>query len=84
VLFLKNEMTDTKNYRPISLLTSFSKNFERVIFNRIQSHIDAINIIAQDQYGFRTKSSTELTTYNVRNNILLAQTNKTNSMALSP
>jgi hypothetical protein len=53
------------NYRQISLLTSFSKIFEKVIFNRIKHHIDAKNIFAQEQYGFRTKSSTEVDTYNL-------------------
>jgi hypothetical protein len=60
------------NYRPISLLSSFSKNFEKVIFNRIKHHIDANNILAQEQYGFRTKSSTEVATYILINNALLA------------
>jgi hypothetical protein len=60
------------NYRPISLLTSFSKVFEKVIFNTIKHHIDTNNILAQEQYGFRTKSSTEVATYNLVNNALLA------------
>jgi hypothetical protein len=54
------------------LLTSFSKKFEKVIFNRIQYHIDANNIFAQEQYGFKTKSSTEVATCNLVNNALLA------------
>jgi hypothetical protein len=60
------------NYRPISLLTTFSKIFEIVVFNRIKHHIDANNVFAQEQYGFRTKSSSEIATYNLVNNALLA------------
>jgi hypothetical protein len=60
------------NYRPISLLTSFLKISEKVIFNKIKYHIDANNILAQEQYGFRTKSSTEVATYNLVNNTFLA------------
>jgi hypothetical protein len=52
------------NYRSISLLPYFSKIFEKVIFNKIQYHIDANNTLAQKQYGFGTKSSTEVATYN--------------------
>jgi hypothetical protein len=63
------------NCRPISLLTSFSKIFEKVIYSRVH-HIDVNNILAQEQYGFRTKSSTELATYNLINNILLALNSK--------
>jgi hypothetical protein len=59
------------NYRPISLLTSFSKIFEKVIYSRIKHHIDANNILAQEQYGFRTKSSTDVATDNLVNNALL-------------
>jgi hypothetical protein len=57
-------------------LTFFSKIFEKVIFNRIQYHIDANNILAQEQYGFRNKSSTEVATYNLINNTLLALNGK--------
>jgi hypothetical protein len=34
------------------------------------------NILAQEQYGFRAKSSTDLTTYELINNILMALNNK--------
>jgi hypothetical protein len=71
-IFKKGDRTVMLNYRPISLLTSFPKIFEKVIFNRIKHHIDANNIFAQEQYGFRTKSSTEVATHNLINNALLA------------
>jgi hypothetical protein len=45
-IFKKGDGTDMSNYRPISLLTSFSKFIENVIFNRIKHHIDANNILA--------------------------------------
>jgi hypothetical protein len=71
-IFKKKDRTFMSNYRPISLLTSFSKIFEKVIFNRIKHHIDANNMLAQEQYGFTTKSSTQVATYNLVNNALLA------------
>jgi hypothetical protein len=38
--------------RLISLLTSSSKIFETIIFNRVQHHFDINNILAHEQYGF--------------------------------
>jgi hypothetical protein len=64
------------NYRPISLLTSFSKVFEKVIYNRIHYHIKVNNILVNEQYGFRNNSSTEIASYNLVNNILKALNNK--------
>jgi hypothetical protein len=64
------------NYRPISLLTPFSKVLERAIYNILQFHTQSNNILAQEQCCFRTNSSTELAAYNLTNNILTALDNK--------
>jgi hypothetical protein len=63
------------NYRPISLLTSFSKVFEKVIYNRVHNHIKVNNILSKEQYGFRNNASIETASYNL-NNILKALNNK--------
>ena len=68
--------TEMSNYRPISLLTSFSKVFEKVIHNRVHNHIQVNNILAKEQYGFRNNSSTEIASYDLINNILEALNNK--------
>jgi hypothetical protein len=47
-----------KNYRPISLLPSFSKIFEKIVFNKIMSFLTSQNILYKHQYGFRPKHST--------------------------
>jgi len=36
------------NYKPISLLPSFSKIFERIIYNILKFHIHSNNILAQE------------------------------------
>ena len=72
----KEKKLDISNYRPISLLTSFSKIFEKVIFNRLCNHVNNNNILAHEQYGFRNNSSTETASYNLINNILEAFENK--------
>jgi fructose-1,6-bisphosphatase/inositol monophosphatase family enzyme len=58
-LLKKRDKENIANYRPISLLTSFSKVFERIIYDRLLKHIETNNILAVEQFGFRTSSSTE-------------------------
>jgi hypothetical protein len=58
------------NYRPISLLTSFSKQFERIIYDRLLQHIEANNILATEQYDFRPGASTEKATFQLTEEIL--------------
>ena len=42
------------NYRPISVLPSFSKIFEKIADNRLESYVKSKNIIKNNQYGFRS------------------------------
>ena len=48
------------NYRPISLLPSLSKIFERVIFDQLLGYFTNNNLLCLDQFGFRPGHSTEL------------------------
>ena len=47
------------NYRPISLLSTISKVFERVVFNQLYSYMDSNSLFLNSQYGFRKNHSTE-------------------------
>jgi hypothetical protein len=40
----KGSKQDISNYRPITLLTSFPKFFEKLIYNRLHSHFEINNI----------------------------------------
>jgi Notch-like protein len=42
-LFKKSDRENVTNYTPISLLTSFSKVFEKVIYERLLQHININN-----------------------------------------
>jgi len=62
-LLKKGDNENVANYRPISLPTSFSKVFERIIYDRLLKHIETNYILAVEQFGFRTSSSTEKASY---------------------
>ena len=69
-LFKKGDITEFSNYRPISLLTSFSKIIEKIIFKRLHNYLNDNNILVGDQYGFREQLSTETAIYTLLNNVL--------------
>jgi hypothetical protein len=56
------------NYRPISLLKTFSKILEKVLYKRLLSHLNKY-ILVKEQLGFRENSSTVLATFNLLDNI---------------
>ena len=49
----------TTSYRPISLISSIMKLFERVIEQRLRSHLEHIGFIDKHQSGFRKAKSTD-------------------------
>ena len=46
------------NYRPISLLSQFSKILEKLFNERLDKFIDKCNVLNNSQYGFRNKMCT--------------------------
>jgi hypothetical protein len=49
-----------KNLRPISLLSTTGKLFEKVILKALQKHIDERRMLNASQFGFRARHSTTL------------------------
>jgi len=47
-----------ENYRPISLLTVFSKILEKIIYKRLYSYLENYNILSDEQLGYKEKLST--------------------------
>ena len=58
-LFKKGDSSLLVNYRPISLLPTISKVFERVIHDQMYEYFNQFNLLSEQQYGFRKKHSTE-------------------------
>jgi hypothetical protein len=64
-IFKNGDKLITSSYRPISLLASFSKVFEKLIYNRLLEHMNINNTLGTEQYGFRNNTSTEKASYNL-------------------
>jgi hypothetical protein len=75
-LFKKGDKSKTSNYRPISILSSFSKILEKVMSNRQHEHLNKYKILANEQFGFRPDSTTNNTIYKLVNETLNALNSK--------
>jgi hypothetical protein len=69
-IFKKGDKAEISNYRPVSLLTSFSKVIEKIIFGRLYNYLNENNTLVSEQYGFREKLSTETAIHSLLNSIL--------------
>ena len=65
-LYKKGESCCFNNYRPISLLPTISKIFERVMLSQLYSYFNINNLLSEQQYGFRSQHSTELADYIIK------------------
>ena len=60
LIFKKDVNTLLSNYRPISVLPTISKIFERIIYNQLSKYFNDSNLLAEQQYGFWPGHSTKL------------------------
>ena len=75
-LFKKGDKTKLLNYRPISMLSFFSKVLEKVMYKQLQDHLNKHGILAQKQFGFRSDSTTNKAIYKLINGTLNALNSK--------
>ena len=52
-IYKKGSLNDISNYRPISLLPSISKIFEKLIFIQLSTYLNEHKLLLDSQYGFR-------------------------------
>ena len=57
-LFKSGNRKNFNNYRPVSILSQFSKVLEKIFDKRLQSFIDNYGLLSNSQYGFRSGYST--------------------------
>ena len=58
--FKNGDTSNTNNYKPISLLPLISKIFKYAIFHQLFDYMSHNALFCQEQFGFRTGHSTEL------------------------
>ena len=58
-LFKAGDKSIFSNYRPISVLLSFSKILEKLVYNRVIDYLSKYKILSDNQFGFREHHSTE-------------------------
>jgi hypothetical protein len=61
--------TNMSNYRPISLLTTFSKVLEKVMHIRLSHYLQTNNILVPKQFGFRKGMSTEVAAFKLADSV---------------
>jgi hypothetical protein len=71
-IFKSGDKSDFQNYRPISVLPSFSKIFEKVVQNRLLSYLHNNDILCKNQFGFRKKHSAYMALIDMYDKISLA------------
>jgi hypothetical protein len=76
LLLKKGDKENVANYRPIYLLTSFSKEQEKMIHDRLLKESETNNNSAIEQFDFRTSSSTEIAPYKPSDDILNVLNNR--------
>ena len=57
-LYKAGDPTQVTNYRPISILSTFSKLFEKIIMKRLMDFLNKHNVLSSNQFGFRKNIGT--------------------------
>ena len=81
-IFKSGKKTDVSNYRPISLLATFSKIYEKVMHARIVDFLEKNSSIYERQYGFRAGRSCEHALLDAQNTLLNSLNRKQISILL--
>ncbi|KAK9721030.1 Reverse transcriptase (RNA-dependent DNA polymerase) [Popillia japonica] len=58
-IYKRGSQIDVASYRPISILSTFSKALERAAYNQLMGYLSNHNLICNNQHGFRQQRLTE-------------------------
>jgi hypothetical protein len=81
-VFKNGDKTNPDNYRPISLLSSFSKILEKVVSIRLCSFLEEEKILSKLQFGFRKSHSTVHAMVHFLNNLSVNLNAKKHTVAI--
>ena len=59
-IYKNGDRAQFSNYRPISILPSFSKLYEKLVCNRLMNYLSKHSILHNNQYGFRSHHDTSM------------------------
>jgi hypothetical protein len=57
-VYKRGNKQEASNYRPISVLSVFSKVMEKIVYNRLVSFTSKFKILTENQHGFKKNKST--------------------------
>lgn len=81
-IFKKGEKHNMENYRPISLLSVFSKILEKVMYNRLIPFLESHNILSATQFGFQKGKGINDAIWSFIKSVLDAKDNSDQTMGL--
>ena len=81
-IFKSGDKSSMDNYRPISLLSTFSKILEKIVASRLLTFLDDGNILSKFQFGFRRGHSTVHPMVHFLNKITESLNKKKHSIAI--
>ena len=81
-LFKSGDRTCMDNYRPIALLSTFSKILEKIVCKRLSNFLENNELLSQFQFGFRKEHSTIHPMVHFMNKITNALENKMHTIAI--
>jgi len=71
-IFKTGDKINMSNFRPVSLLVSFSKIFEKIICTRIYTYVVPYKILTDEKYGFRSSLSADNASYTLIHDVFSA------------
>ena len=81
-LYKKQDPQIVDNYRPVSLLTSISKIFEKVAHKQLSEYFTSNKLFYKSQYGFRAEHSTEMASLELIDRIITGFEKKQSPIAI--
>lgn len=81
-IFKKGSKTDIINYRPISVITTFAKIFEKCLKDRLYDYLTLHNILNENQFGFIKTISTNDAIFHLTDNIKKCLDNNEKTIAV--